>query len=464
MNLNIVIMAAGRGTRMKSTNPKALQVLGGKPMLLRIMDTVSTLQPHSVVVVTGFGAEQVAANVQAHELGAKASCVLQEPQLGTGHAVQQAVPLLPDDGVTVILNSDSPLIEAATIGQLVEASAGQHLALLTVCLDNPKGYGRILRSADGKVIGIVEEKDATDAQRAIKEVNTGFMAVPTQHLKKWLARLDNKNAQQEYYLTDIIAMAVADGVNVAGIETTDEVQVTGVNSPAQLAALERAYQWRQAETLMDAGVRLADPARIDIRGELQCGQDVEIDVSCIFEGVVKLGNNVRIGAHCVIGNAVIDDGAVIHPFTHIAGETKEGQGVQVGAGALIGPYARLRPGAQLAAGVHVGNFVEIKNSTLAAGAKANHLSYIGDTTVGEKTNIGAGTITANYNGVDKFRTTIGAEVRVGSNAVLVAPVTLGDRSTVAAGSVITKDVPENNLGLARGHQMNVANWKRPEKK
>lgn len=459
--LDVVIMAAGRGTRMKSSKPKALQMLGGQPMLLRLLDTVAALKPQSVVVVTGFGTEQVEQSIQSHSSSTFVRCVLQEPQLGTGHAVQHAAPLLPDQGVTVILNSDSPLIEAETIQQLVEACTGESLALLTVRLENPKGYGRIIRNVEGHVVGIVEEKDATEQLRAIREVNTGFMAVPTKHLKQWLEKLENKNAQQEYYLTDIIAMAVKDGVNVMGIETADEVQVAGVNSPAQLAALERAYQLRQAEKLMDAGVRMADPARFDVRGRLQCGQDVDIDVNCIFEGQVKIGNSVHIGAHCFIRNAVIDDGAVIHPFTHIDGGK---EGAYVGMGALVGPYARLRPGAKLDADVHVGNFVEIKNSHLAAGAKANHLSYVGDAEVGVKTNIGAGTITANYDGVNKFKTTIGAEVRVGSNAVLVAPVTLGDRSTIAAGSVITQDVPEKNLSLARSRQMNVTNWKRPEKK
>ena len=458
MNLNIVIMAAGRGTRMKSARPKALQVLGGQPMLLRLLDTVSTLNPQSIVVVTGFGAQEVQTHAQVNPV---VTCVLQEPQLGTGHAVQQAVPLLPDDGVTVILNSDSPLIEAETIVGLVSACAGKNLALLTVELHNPTGYGRIIRTNDGKVMGIVEEKDATDVQQAICEVNTGFMAVPTANLKQWLARLDNRNAQQEYYLTDIIAMAVHDGVQVVGIVTDDDAQVAGVNSPAQLAVLERAYQLRQAEKLMETGVRMADPARFDVRGRLQCGQDVEIDVNCIFKGRVTLGNGVSIGAHCVIANAVIDEGAVIHPFTHIDGGNV---GVQVGAGAMVGPYARLRPGAKLDTDVHVGNFVEIKNAHLAAGAKANHLSYVGDAEVGTKTNIGAGTITANYDGVNKFKTTIGAEVRVGSNVVLVAPVTLGERSTIAAGSVITKDVPQKSLGLAREHQRNVPNWKRPEEK
>lgn len=456
MRLNIVIMAAGRGTRMKSSKPKALQVLGGQPMLLRLLDTVESLQPSNIVVVTGFGAPAVKDSVQAYS---NVQCVLQEPQLGTGHAMQQAAPLLDDDGVTVILNSDSPLIEASTIAQLVEVSAGEHLALLTVVLDNPKGYGRIIRLND-EVQGIVEEKDASDEQRTIHEVYTGFMAVPNKHLKQWLARLDNNNAQKEYYLTDIIAMAAHDEVHVHGVMTTDEIQVAGVNSPAQLAALERAYQLRQAEKLLDAGVRLADPARLDVRGFLHCGQDVEIDVNCIFEGNVHLGNNVRIGAHCVISNAVIGDDVVIHPFTHIVGDAL---GVEVGAGALIGPYARLRPGAKLGENVHVGNFVEIKNSNLAAGAKANHLSYVGDADVGAKTNIGAGTITANYNGVEKFKTTIGCDVRVGSNTVLVAPVTLGDASTIAAGSVITKDVPQDTLAIARGKQHHFLNWARPKK-
>lgn len=456
--LNFVIMAAGLGTRMKSSKPKVLHKLGGVPMLERLLQTVQQLQPQCIAVVTGYGADQVQAAMPKAD---NIHYALQTPQLGTGHAVKQALPLLPDsEGITLILNGDGPLIEASTLQALVKESAGNKLALLTVKLANPHGYGRIIRSPENQVVGIVEEKDATDPQRQIQEVNTGVMAVPTAKLRAWINSLKNENAQQEYYLTDIIAMAVADGVEVCGVVTADEVQVAGVNSPAQLAALERAYQKRLAEKLMEAGVRLADPVRIDIRGELLCERDVEIDVNCVFEGKVSLGEGVTIGAHCVLRNAVVAAGTKIEAFTHMDGQE---QGISVGENARIGPFSRLRPGATLAADVHVGNFVEVKNATLAKGAKANHLSYIGDATIGEKSNIGAGTITANYDGVNKYHTTIGAEVRVGSSTVLVAPVTLGDKSGTAAGSAITEDVPAGGLGLGRARQLNKAKWNRPEK-
>jgi bifunctional UDP-N-acetylglucosamine pyrophosphorylase/glucosamine-1-phosphate N-acetyltransferase len=335
--------------------------------------------------------------------------------------------------------------------------------LLTVVLDDPTGYGRVLRKGDGAdqaVLGIVEHKDASDAQRAIAEIYTGIMALPAARLKTWLSRLRNDNSQHEYYLPDIVAMAVADGVGVVGLSTTDEVQVAGVNSPQQLAALERACQARRADALMAEGVRLADPARLDVRGTLQCGSDVEIDVNCVFEGHVVLGDGVRIGANCVIANAQIAAGAVIHPFTHIEGEKP---GVVVGEGALVGPFARLRPGAVLGAEVHIGNFVEVKNSTMAKGAKANHLAYLGDATVGERVNYGAGSITANYDGANKHRTVIEADVHVGSNCVLVAPVTVGVGGTVGAGSVISKDAPAGALSVSRARQVSFPNWQRPIK-
>ena len=341
------------------------------------------------------------------------------------------------------------------------ACGGQRLALLTLTVDDASGYGRILRDDQGAVTGIVEHKDATAAQRAIREFYTGAMAAPGRLLKGWLARLTNQNAQGEYYLTDIVAMAVADGVAVVAAHPQSEAEVAGVNSPQQLAELERAFQRRQARELMEQGVRLADPARLDVRGELRCGSDVEIDVNCVFEGRVQLGDGVRIGANCVIANAVIGAGAVIHPFTHIDGEKA---GVQVGEGALVGPFARLRPGAQLGPEVHIGNFVEVKNSTLGRGAKANHLAYLGDATVGERVNYGAGSITANYDGANKHRTVIEDDVHVGSNAVLVAPVTLGRGGTIGGGSTITKDTPPGALSVARGKQLSVPNWQRPVKK
>jgi bifunctional UDP-N-acetylglucosamine pyrophosphorylase/glucosamine-1-phosphate N-acetyltransferase len=387
----------------------------------------------------------------------------QQPQLGTGHAMQQAVPLLADDGITLVLSGDVPLTQVATLQALIDECAGQRLALLTLAMPDPTGYGRIVRAgtqASSQVRAIVEHKDASDEQRTINEIYSGIMAVPTTLLRSWLARLDNKNAQNEYYLTDIVKFAVADGVAVVAHQITDAAQVAGVNSPVQLAELERIYQQRQALALMEQGVRLADPARLDVRGLLTCAQDVEIDVNCVFEGRVTLGQGVRIGANCVIANATIAANAVIHPFTHIDGEKL---GVQVGEGSLVGPFARLRPGAHLGAEVHIGNFVEVKNSTLAKGAKANHLAYLGDATVGERVNYGAGSITANYDGANKHRTVIEADVHIGSNCVLVAPVTIGAGGTVGAGSTISKSTPPGALSVARGKQVSLTGWKRPTK-
>ncbi len=452
-------MAAGKGTRMKSRLPKVLQRLAHVPLVQHVLATAQQLQARSAVVITGHGADQVEAALagQGGELALK--FVRQEPQLGTGHAVQQALPALGDDGVVVVLSGDVPLTQADTLQALIALCAGQHLALLTIDLPDPTGYGRVVRAGDA-VQAIVEHKDASAAQRAITEIYSGIMAVPAALLKRWLARLDNHNAQGEYYLTDIVKFAAQDGVPVLAQKTLDAVQVAGINSPVQLAELERSFQQRQALALMEAGVRLADPARLDVRGRLQCGMDVEIDVNCIFEGDVSLGDGVRIGANCVLANCTVAADAVIHPFTHIDGGA---QGASVGEGALIGPFARLRPGAQLGAQVHIGNFVEVKNSTLATGAKANHLAYLGDATVGERVNFGAGSITANYDGANKHRTTIEADVHVGSNCVLVAPVTLGAGVTVGGGSTITKDVPAGALSVARGKQTNIANWARPEK-
>ena len=458
--VDVVIMAAGKGTRMKSRLPKVLQRLAQVPLVQHVLTTAQQLQARSAVVITGHGAEQVEAALSALSGTLALKFVRQEPQLGTGHAAQQAVPVLGDDGVVVVLSGDVPLTQADTLQALIALCAGQHLALLTIDLPDPTGYGRVVRAGEA-VTAIVEHKDANAAQRAITEIYSGIMAVPAALLKRWLARLDNSNAQGEYYLTDIVKFAVQDGVTVLAQKTEDAVQVAGINSPVQLAELERAYQSRRALALMEAGVRLADPARLDIRGRLTCGMDVEIDVNCIFEGEVTLGDGVSIGAHCVLANCTVEGGAVIHPFTHIHGGA---QGAHVGQGALVGPFARLRPGAHLGAQVHIGNFVEVKNSTLAAGAKANHLAYLGDATVGERVNFGAGSITANYDGANKHRTTIEADVHVGSNCVLVAPVTLGAGATVGGGSTITKDVPAGALSVARGKQVNIANWARPAKK
>ncbi len=459
MALSVVIMAAGKGTRMRSARPKVLHALGGTPLLGHVVATAEALAPQRCIIVTGHGAETVEAAFGA----ARRVFVRQTPQLGTGHAVQQAVPALPDDGITLVLNGDVPLIRAATLRALAEACGGTRLALLTVDLADPFGYGRIVRGGEagdadgvGAVWAIVEEKDATPLQRQVTEVYTGILAAPTALLKQWLGRLTNQNAQGEYYLTDVVAHAVADGIEVCTACAPDATEVLGVNSPAQLADLERRLQRRHADALMEAGVRLADPSRFDLRGTLACGMDVEIDVGCVFEGAVALGDGVRVGAHCVIRDARIAAGAVIHPFSHIEGAT-------VGTGSLIGPFARLRPGAMLGEEVHIGNFVEVKNSTLANGAKANHLAYLGDATVGERVNYGAGSITANYDGANKHRTTIGADVHVGSNCVLVAPVTIGDGATIGGGSTINKTVPAGALAIGRARQVTFENWARPKK-
>jgi bifunctional UDP-N-acetylglucosamine pyrophosphorylase / glucosamine-1-phosphate N-acetyltransferase len=458
--IDVVIMAAGKGTRMKSRLPKVLQRLAGVPLVQHVLNTAGQLDARSAVVITGHGADQVEPVVLAPGQTLAVQCVRQEPQLGTGHAVQQAVPVLADDGVVVVLSGDVPLTQVDTLQALIALSDGQQLALLTLDMADPTGYGRIVREGT-QVQAIVEHKDATEAQRQINEVYSGIMAVPAKLLKSWLGRINNQNAQGEYYLTDVVKLAVTDGVRVVAHKISDPVQVAGVNSPVQLAELERAHQLRQAHRLMEQGVRLKDPARFDLRGQLDCAQDVEIDVNCVFEGRVVLGEGVKIGANCVMANCNIAPGAVIHPFTHIDGEKL---GVSVGEGALIGPFARLRPGAQLAAEVHIGNFVEVKNSTMAKGAKANHLAYLGDATLGERVNYGAGSITANYDGANKHRTVIEADVHIGSNCVLVAPVTIGAGGTVGGGSTITKSTEAGALSVARGKQVSIANYQRPQKK
>ena len=462
----MVIMAAGKGTRMKSKLPKVLHPLAGRALVHHVLATATALGARSAVLVTGHGADAVEAAC-ARDAAAPGKLTLrfvrQEPQLGTGHAVQQAAPVLPDDGITLVLSGDVPLTGVQTLHSLIALCAGSSLALLTLELPDPSGYGRIVRAGQGgdaPVQRIVEQKDASAEQLLIREIYSGIMAVPTRLLKGWLAKLDNNNAQKEYYLTDIVKFAVADGVAVLAHKITDPVQVAGVNSPLQLAQLERAFQQRLAVQFMEQGVRIADPARFDVRGDLHCGQDVAIDVNCVFEGAVTLGDDVSIGANCVIANATIAAGAVIHPFTHIDGEKA---GVTVGEGAIVGPFARLRPGTVLGAQVHIGNFVEVKNSTLAKGAKANHLAYLGDATLGERVNYGAGSITANYDGAHKHRTVIEADVHVGSNCVLIAPVTLGAGGTVGGGSTITKDTPPHALSVARGRQSTIAGWKRPAK-
>ncbi|MEY4766140.1 MAG: UDP-N-acetylglucosamine diphosphorylase/glucosamine-phosphate N-acetyltransferase [Pseudomonadota bacterium] len=461
MSLSIVIMAAGKGTRMKSARPKVLHKLAGQPMLSHVVRTTATLQADRQVVITGHGAEMVEDAMRA-SFGDALAFVRQMPQLGTGHAVQQAVPVLPDEGITLILNGDTPLIRAETAQALVDACAGQQLALLTITLPDATGYGRIVRDASGQqVLAIVEHKDASPEQRAIREVYTGVMAAPTARLKHWLSQLKNDNAQGEYYLTDVVAMAQAEGLNVVAAQAAAEIEVLGVNSPLQLADLERRFQLSQAQALMEAGVRLADPARFDLRGTLSAGQDVDIDVNCVFEGFVELADDVQIGPNCVIRNARIGRGTRIAAYTHIEGDSA---GVDVGADVMIGPFARLRPGAKLGDEVHIGNFVEVKNSTMAKGAKANHLAYLGDATVGERVNYGAGSITANYDGANKHRTVIGNDVHVGSNCVLIAPISLGDGATIGGGSTVSKDAPAGQLTVARARQVSLGGWQRPQKK
>jgi bifunctional UDP-N-acetylglucosamine pyrophosphorylase / glucosamine-1-phosphate N-acetyltransferase len=449
--LNIVILAAGKGTRMHSDKPKVLHALAGLPMLQHVMQTAMQLAPVKTCVVYGHGGEVVPQAMAQYA----ASFVLQEPQLGTGHAVQQALPELNDGSTTLVLYGDVPLIQATTLKQLLNTP--NTLSILTLHLENPSGYGRIVRDNSGKVTCIVEQKDASAEQRAITEVNTGILAAPTHLLRNWLAKLGNNNAQGEYYLTDIVAMAVAQGIEVSTTQPAHTWEVMGINSKVQLAELERIWQGEQALRLLTQGVTLADPARLDIRGKLVCGRDVEIDVGCIFEGEVHLGNRVKVGAYTVIKSSRVEAGTNIAPYSHI--ELSE-----VGDNCSIGPYARLRPGTKLHHDVHIGNFVEVKNSEIASGSKANHLSYIGDSTVGSRVNVGAGTITCNYDGANKHRTIIEDDVFIGSDTQLIAPVTVKRGSTIGAGSTITKETPENALTLSRSKQLSIPGWQRPVKK
>ena len=449
--LNIVILAAGKGTRMYSEKAKVLHALAGKPLVQHVLDRATELQPQQICVVYGHGGEAVPQAMRQYA----ARFVVQEPQLGTGHAVQQAMPHLADDRDTLVLYGDVPLIQHGTLHQMRQAGSG--LMLLTVNLANPTGYGRIVRNEQGDVLSIVEEKDATAEQREINEVNTGILLAPTKMLRGWLAKLQNNNAQGEYYLTDIVVMAVQQGIAVHTVQPAHEWEIHGVNSKAQLAVLERAWQQVEAARLLAHGVTLADPARIDVRGRLNCGRDVEIDVGCVFEGDVTLGDNVKVGAYSIIRNAVIAGGACIAPYSLIDSS-------EVGADCHIGPYARLRPGTRLHDSVHIGNFVEVKNSEIGSGSKANHLSYIGDSTIGSRVNLGAGTITCNYDGANKHRTIIEDDVFIGSDTQLVAPVTVGKGATIGAGSTITQDTPEGELTLSRSKQVTINGWKRPTKK
>ncbi len=449
--MNVVILAAGQGKRMRSDLPKVLHSLAGKALLGHVIDTARELGAERICVVYGHGGEQVREALDAPDL----SWAKQEPQLGTGHAVLQAMPATvacprsgipgtqsesaPTESSTLVLYGDVPLTRLATLKRLIEAAGDGALALLTAHLDDPHGYGRIVRVA-GKVTRIVEEKDADDAERAVNEINTGILVAPTAALARWLPTLGNRNAQGEYYLTDIVALAVAEGMPVVTAHPDAAWETEGVNSKLQLAALERVHQRNVANALMEAGVTLADPERIDVRGELVCGRDVSIDVNCVFEGRVVLGDGVRIKANCVLEDAV------------------------VGAGSVVGPFARLRPGTELGRDVHVGNFVEVKNSSIADHSKANHLAYLGDATIGSRVNVGAGAITCNYDGANKFRTVIEDDVFIGSDTQLVAPVTVGRGATLGAGTTLTRDAPPDQLTVSRAKQVSVPGWKRPVKK
>ncbi len=454
--LNIVILAAGQGKRMQSNLPKVLHPIAGRPMLTHVLDSARALGAQCIAIVVGYGAEQVK---QAYAAQEDLQFALQQPQLGTGHAVLQAVPLLQAshaDDVTIILYGDVPLVQPDTLRALLNARASG-VAILTEIVSDATGYGRIVRDAQGNVCAIVEHKDATPEQRAIQEVNTGIMAVPTRQLKSWLTKLTNNNAQGEYYLTDIVGLAVAEGVSVNVAHPVARFETFGVNTRLQQAELERLWQRELARRQLEAGVTIVDPARFDLRGELLCGQDVFIDVGCVFEGRVVLADGVRIGAHCVLRNVTLGAATCIESFSHL-------EQAEVGADAHIGPYARLRPGAKLADATHVGNFVEIKNTNLGKGSKANHLAYVGDADVGERVNIGAGTITCNYDGVNKHRTTIEDDAFIGSDTQLVAPVRVGKGATLGAGTTLTRDAPAGQLTVSRAKQVTIEGWKRPVKK
>jgi bifunctional UDP-N-acetylglucosamine pyrophosphorylase / glucosamine-1-phosphate N-acetyltransferase len=451
--MNIVILAAGMGKRMRSALPKVLHPLAGRPLLSHVIDTARTLAPTRLVVVVGHGADKVREAVGAPDV----QFALQDKQLGTGHAVQQALPLLDPAVPTLVLYGDVPLTRASTLKRLLDAADATRYGVLTVDVENPAGYGRIVRDANGNVRKIVEQKDATPDEQAIAEINTGIIVTPTRQLDAWLASLKNNNAQGEFYLTDVVERAIDSGVEVVTAQPDAEWETLGVNSKVQLAELERVHQRNVAYALLDAGVTLADPARIDVRGALECGADVFIDVNCVFEGRVTIGDNVSIGPNCVIRDAVIGAGARVDAYTHI-------EGASTGANVVLGPYARLRPGAQLGDEAHVGNFVEVKNAVLGHGSKANHLTYIGDADIGARVNVGAGTITCNYDGANKHRTIIGDDVFVGSDTQLVAPVRVANGVTIAAGTTVWKDVGEGELVLNEKTQISRNGYVRPTKK
>jgi len=452
MALEILVLAAGAGKRMRSSLPKVLQPLAGRPLLGHVLATARELAPRKVIVVHGHGAESVREAFN----GEKVEWVLQNEQLGTAHAVMQAMPKVSADADVLILYGDVPLMRAATLKRLLEAANGG-LAVLTAEPDDPAAYGRVVRDGAGRVARIVEQRDASSAERAIREINAGFYALEAKRLSGWLKKIDNRNAQKEYYLTDLVSLAVGDKVPVAAVKTDDAWEAAGVNTPRELAQLERRYQRIYSEKLLERGVRLADPARIDVRGTLECGREVSIDVNCVFEGSVKLGDGARIGPNCVLRNVTVGAGTEVRAFSHL-------DDAEVGARCVLGPYARLRPGASLADEVHIGNFVEVKASRVGAGSKANHLAYIGDSEVGANVNIGAGTITCNYDGVNKNRTVIEDDCFIGSDATLVAPVRIARGSYIGAGSTISKDTPAGQLTVARAKQVSIPGWKPKKKK
>lgn len=456
MSLSVVILAAGKGTRMRSSLPKVLHVVADKPMVAHVIDSARHLGAKNIYVVYGFGGEMLKAALTDDNSGDDLTFVEQAEQLGTGHAVDQASPFLKDDEDVLVLYGDVPLTKVSTLDSLLKAKPDNGMALLTVHLANPTGYGRIVREAD-QVVGIIEQKDASPEQLTINEANTGILLANGGDLKRWLSGLSNENAQGEYYLTDIIAAAHNEGKAIATAHPETEIEVEGANNRVQLASLERAYQARMAEELMIAGASLRDPARIDIRGSLIIGSEVSIDINCIFEGNVELGNDVTIGANCILKNCVVGNNVEIKPNTIIENAT-------IGESCSAGPFARIRPGTTMHKDSHVGNFVEMKKTTLGAGSKAGHLTYLGDTLIGKKVNIGAGTITCNYDGVNKSQTIINDNAFIGSNSSLVAPVVIGETATVGAGSVIAKEVEKDDLAVARGKQRNIKNWPRPVKK
>ncbi len=452
MSTRVIVLAAGQGVRMRSALPKVLHRLGGAPLLQHVIRTAQQLKPAGIHVVYGHGGELVPEALA----GEQVDWVLQDRQLGTGHAVDQAMSAVSDADTVLVLYGDVPLIRAATLAALVEHAEQGALAVLTAVLNDPQGYGRMLRDA-GKLVGIVEQKDASPYQLKIREINTGFLAAPAAKLRRWLAQLDNNNAQGEYYLTDVIALAAAEGLTVQTASAASEFEILGVNDRVQLSRLERIYQQHQAERLMCSGVTLADPARLDVRGELQAGSDCVVDVNVVFQGEVRLGERVTVGPNCVIRNATVDDDVEILANCVI-------EDCSIGSGSRIGPFARIRPESELAERVHIGNFVEIKKSRIAAGSKINHLSYIGDTHMGSGVNVGAGTIVCNYDGANKHLTEIGDNVFIGSDTQLVAPVKVGDGATIGAGSTITREVPPGELTLSRSRQQTRPGWQRPAKK